>query len=38
MKKIAAHTVSVLFHPVFAPVLGLLLIFNSGTYLAYLPY
>jgi len=34
----AARIVSVLFHPLIMPTLGFLLMFNSGTYLAYLPF
>lgn len=33
-----AKIISVLFHPVLMPSLGFLLLFNSGTYLAYLPF
>jgi hypothetical protein len=35
MKK-AAHVISCLFHPLIMPTLGLLIIFNSGTYLSLL--
>ncbi|HDJ34410.1 MAG TPA: hypothetical protein ENF21_09980 [Bacteroidetes bacterium] len=38
MSRIIAQAISVLFHPLFAPLYGLLLIFHSGTYLSYLPY
>jgi hypothetical protein len=34
----AARIISVLFHPLIMPSLGFLLLFNSGTYLAYLPF
>jgi hypothetical protein len=34
----AAKIISVLFHPIIIPSLGFLLLFNSGTYLAYLPF
>jgi len=34
--KLAARIITVLFHPLLMPSLGLLLIFNSGTYLALL--
>jgi hypothetical protein len=34
----AARIISVLFHPLIIPTLGVMLIFNSGTYLAYLPF
>jgi hypothetical protein len=33
-----ARIISVLFHPLIMPSLGFLMLFNSGTYLAYLPY
>ena len=33
-----AKIVSVILHPLLMPALGLLIIFNSGTYLSYLPY
>jgi hypothetical protein len=33
-----ARIISVLFHPLIMPTLGFLLLFNSGTYLAYLPF
>ena len=33
-----ARIISVLFHPIIMPSLGFLLLFNSGTYLAYLPF
>jgi hypothetical protein len=33
-----ARIISVLFHPLIMPSLGFLLLFNSGTYLAYLPF
>lgn len=34
----AARIISAIFHPLIMPSLGFLLLFNSGTYLAYLPY
>lgn len=34
----AARIISVLFHPLIMPTLGFLLLFNSGTFLAYLPF
>lgn len=34
----AARIISVFFHPIITPSLGFLLLFNSGTYLAYLPF
>lgn len=37
LKKIA-QAFSILFHPIFMPVFGLLLIYNSGTYIQYLAY
>ena len=36
MKK-SAQIISILFHPLLMPALGFLILFNSGTYLAYLP-
>lgn len=33
-----AKIISVILHPLLMPALGLLIIFNSGTYLSYLPY
>ena len=36
--KGAAKFISVILHPLLIPVLGLLFMFNSGTYLAYSPY
>ena len=36
MKK-PAQIISILFHPLLMPSLGFLILFNSGTYLAYLP-
>lgn len=33
-----ARIISILFHPLIMPSLGFLLLFNSGTYLAYLPF
>lgn len=38
MRTALAKMVSLILHPVIMPVLGLLVIFNSGTYLAYLPF
>jgi hypothetical protein len=34
----AARIISILFHPLIMPSVGFLLLFNSGTYLAYLPF
>jgi hypothetical protein len=34
----AAKIISILIHPIIIPSLGFLLLFNSGTYLAYLPF
>ena len=34
--KVAARVINILFHPLLMPTLGLLLIFNSGTYLSLL--
>jgi hypothetical protein len=34
----AARIISIVFHPLIMPSLGFLLMFNSGTYLAYLPF
>jgi hypothetical protein len=34
----AARIISILFHPLIIPTVGFLLLFNSGTYLAYLPF
>ncbi|KPK87532.1 MAG: hypothetical protein AMS27_02215 [Bacteroides sp. SM23_62_1] len=36
MKK-SAQIISILFHPLLMPSLGFLILFNSGTYLSYLP-
>ena len=38
MKIILARIISVLFHPLIIPAAGLLIIFNSGTYLEFLSY
>ena len=38
MRTALAKMVSLILHPVIMPVLGLLVIFNSETYLAYLPF
>lgn len=38
MRTTFAKIVSVMLHPIIMPALGLLIIFNSGTYLSYLPY
>ncbi len=35
--KTSAKIVSILFHPLLMPSIGFLVLFNSGTYLAYLP-
>ncbi len=34
----AARIISILFHPLIMPSVGFLLLFNSGTYLAYMPF
>lgn len=38
MQTILARTISILFHPLFIPPLGLVLLFYSGTYLEFLSY
>jgi len=38
MKNTLAKIISLVLHPVLTPSLGYLIIFNSGTYLAYLPF
>ena len=38
MQKVLATIFSVVFHPIFMPVYGLLILFNSGTFISYLPY
>jgi membrane-associated phospholipid phosphatase len=38
MKKQLAVAVSVLFHPMLMPLLGLFLIFNSGTHISFVPH
>ena len=38
MFQIPSLAISVLLHPVFMPVYALLMVFNSGTYLSYIPY
>ncbi len=38
MVKALTNTISYIFHPIFMPLLGVFLIFNSGTYLSYYPY
>ena len=37
MPKILSRIISVVLHPLFIPNIGLLIIFNSGTYLSFLP-
>lgn len=36
--KLTANILSVIFHPSLMPSLGLLIIFNTGTYISYLPF
>jgi hypothetical protein len=38
MKIVLARIITILFHPLIMPTAGLLLLFNSGTYLEYLSY
>ena len=38
MQKILPTFISILFHPMFMPVYGLLILFNSGTFISYIPY
>jgi len=38
MRKVFSTLFSILFHPMFMPVYGLLILFNSGTFVSYLPY
>ena len=38
MKIVLARIITILFHPLLMPTAGLLLLFNSGTYLEYLSY
>ena len=37
MQKLMAKIISVILHPMFMPVYGMLILFNSGTFLSYLP-
>ena len=38
MTKFIAKTISVLFHPLILPTLGVLILFNSGSYIDFLPF
>ena len=38
MIKIFSNILSYIFHPLLVPTLGIILLFNSGTYLSYLPF
>jgi membrane-associated phospholipid phosphatase len=38
MQKVFPPLISILFHPMFMPVYGLLILFNSGTFVSYIPY
>jgi hypothetical protein len=38
MQRTIANIISVLFHPMFMPTYGILILFNSGTYLSYIPF
>lgn len=38
MQKSSARIISILFHPLIIPTIGILLLFNSGTYLHFLTY
>ena len=38
MIKTVSNIISYIFHPLLAPTFGLILLFNSGTYLSYLPF
>ncbi|MBE9510091.1 MAG: PAP2 family protein [Bacteroidetes bacterium] len=37
MQRLAAKIISIIFHPMFMPVYGILILFNSGIFLSYLP-
>jgi hypothetical protein len=38
MQKILPTIISILFHPMLIPVYGLLILFNSGTFISFIPY
>ena len=38
MRNIIPAIISILFHPIFMPVYGLLILFNSGTFISFIPY
>lgn len=38
MQRTLANIISILFHPLFMPTYGILILFNSGTFLTYLPF
>lgn len=38
MRKIVAFIISIVCHPMFMPVYGLLILFNSGTFISFIPY
>lgn len=38
MQTTTAKIISILFHPLLMPTIGMFLLFNTGTYLSYLPY
>ncbi len=38
MQRTLANIISILFHPMFMPTYGILILFNSGTFLTYLPF
>jgi len=38
MRNILPAIISILFHPIFMPVYGLLILFNSGTFISFIPY